>query len=94
MPTSSTTLATARARTYLQQLCKHFGHKVPVDFTPDTGTITLPFGTCTLRADDSTLTMTNTAPDTELDRMDQVIGDHFARFAFRENIAVTWTHHA
>lgn len=92
MATSTTTITTTRARTYLQQMCKHFGHKVPVEFTPDQGTITLPFGTCTLRADDSTLTMANTAEGDDLARMEQVIGDHFARFSFRENIEVIWQH--
>ncbi|QKV19003.1 DUF2218 domain-containing protein [Oricola thermophila] len=90
MATSTTTITTTRASTYLQQLCKHFAHKVPVEFTPDRGTITLPFGTCTLRADNTTLTMTTIAKGDDLARMEQVIGDHFARFSFRENIEVNW----
>ncbi|MDB6178725.1 DUF2218 domain-containing protein [Paracoccus sp. Z330] len=90
MPTSRATIPTARARTYLQQLCKHFGHKVPVEFTPEDGQITLPFGVCALRADDSALTLTNTADADSISRMDAVIGDHLARFAFREDITMTW----
>lgn len=50
MTSSTATITTSCASSYLQQLCKHFGHKVPVEFTPQTGTITLPFGTCLLNA--------------------------------------------
>lgn len=50
MPNSTTTVSSDRASRYLQQLCKHFAHKVPVEFTTETGQITFPFGTCTLHA--------------------------------------------
>lgn len=90
MPSSTATIETERASSYLQQLCKHFGHKVPVEFTPQAGQITLPFGTCTLSADTSSLTLTTTGEEDSIERLEQVIGDHLARFAFRENIAIAW----
>ncbi|MCR8724722.1 DUF2218 domain-containing protein [Frigidibacter sp. ROC022] len=90
MPSRTATLTSDRASSYLQQLCKHFGHKVPVEFTPEAGEITLPFGGCTLRADGSTLTLTVSGAETDLDRLQKVIGDHLARFAFRETPVLDW----
>lgn len=88
MTTSTATVQTTNASRYLQQLCKHFGHKVPVEFTPEAGTVTLPFGTCTLAATADQLTLTNEGQD--LSRMEQFIGDHLLRFAFRENLTLAW----
>lgn len=90
MPSSTATISTNRANSYLQQLCKHFGHKVPVEFTPETGRINLPFGTCELQAVETTLTLTASGELGSLKRLEQVISDHLARFAFRENITLTW----
>jgi len=94
MTTSIATVTTDRASTYLQQLCKHFGHKVPVTFTPETGEITLPFGSSALRAEDGVLTLSVTGDDTDLAKLEQFIGSHFARFAFRENLSLTWARNA
>lgn len=74
----------------MQQLCKHFAHKVPVDFAPGAGRIVFTFGTCTLRTEGALLTLTVTGESADVERLEQVIGDHLARFAFRENITVTW----
>lgn len=90
MPTSTATVHTSRASRYLQQLCKHFGHKVPVEFTPEKGEIALPFGTCALRAGDTALAITATGDAAEMDRLEKVIADHLLRFAFRENIDIQW----
>ena len=43
---------TERASIYLQQLCKHFTHKLPVTFTPEKGQITFSIGICRLEASD------------------------------------------
>lgn len=94
MTTSIATVTTDRASTYLQQLCKHFGHKVPVTFTPEAGEITLPFGSSVLRAEGGTLTLSVTGNETELAKLEQFIGNHFARFAFRENLQLTWARNA
>lgn len=90
MTQSIATIPTAHASKYLQQLCKHFGHKVPVAFTPEAGEITLPFGTCALSASEDALTLTNAGEARDLPKLETVIADHLARFAFRENPTVTW----
>ncbi len=84
--TSTAQVATASASRYLQQLCKHWAHKLEVAFDPTNGTIGFPNGTqITLDADESGLTSRIEAPDAEtLDRMKIVLAEHLDRFAFRE----------
>ena len=81
---------TENASRYLQQLCKHFAHKVDVEFTPLAGAVTLPFGTCILSATPDQLELTGTASPANLLRLERFLGDHLARFAFRENPKIEW----
>ena len=82
---------TAHASRYLQQLCKHWGHKFTVDFTPTHGEIALPFGPCILDAGEQTLTIVLSAKDAaDLPRFQEVVEDHIKRFAFREELAFDW----
>lgn len=84
-------IQTAHASRYLQQLCKHWGHKFVVEFTPTHGEITLPLGPCILDADGQSLTIVlKTADDANLPRFQQVVEDHIKRFAFREELAFDW----
>lgn len=92
-PTMSETTAiitTEHANRYLQQLCKHFAHKVEVEFTPDTGTVSLPFGTCHLSADPEHLVIKGTSKTSNLPRLERFLGGHLARFAFCENPTIAW----
>lgn len=50
----------------------------------------MPFGICTLQADDGLLTMTVESETADIPRLEKVIGDHLARFAFRENPSLVW----
>ena len=82
---STGTFATAHASKYLQQLCKHFAHKVEVTHDAHRGSVTLPLGPAELTADDTTLTVTVSAPDAEgILRAQSVIDRHLVPFAFRE----------
>jgi len=90
MPQSSAHFMTQHGSRYLQQLCKHFGHKVPVTFTQTVGEIRLPFGHCALAASDKALTLTASSPAADLARVEKVMGDHLARFAFREAPTLKW----
>lgn len=89
---STAVIQTPKASGYLQQLCKHFGHKIPAEFTATEGTLTFEVGTARLFADDTTLRMIVHGPD--LDRMEGIMGGHLERFAFREAITVVWTRDA
>lgn len=83
-------LTTEHGSKYLQQLGKHFGHKVPVTFTPTDGQVTLPFGTCQMTATDTDLSITVQGDARDLGRLERFVGDHLTRFAFRENPTLTW----
>jgi predicted O-methyltransferase YrrM len=86
------TVATDHASRYLQQLCKHFGHKMQVSFDERAGEITFPFGHCAMMALDGQLQVTLTARDHDtLDRLSQVVVSHLVRFAFREDLAFSWS---
>lgn len=93
LPTLSarTDIATPNASKYLQQLCKHFGHKVPASCETHSGSINFPAGACTLSATDSVLTIQLATPDAEaLTRLEGVMASHLLRFAFREELAIDW----
>lgn len=90
MSETTAIVTTPNASRYLQQLCKHFGHKVEVQFTPDAGTVALPFGTCRLSADGEKLVLTGSSESSNLPKLERFLGDHLARFAFRENPAIIW----
>lgn len=76
---------------YLQQLCKHFSHKVTVDFNPETARVDFPFGLCFMVATDNSLTFYIQSPKPEgLMRTQAVIDDHLLRFGFREELVIEW----
>ena len=83
-------LPTAHASRYLQQLCKHWGHKFPVEFKPETGRIELSAGILVLDADEQGLGVRLTADAAQLTRMEAVVADHLQRFAFRETLTFQW----
>jgi hypothetical protein len=81
---------TAHASRYLQQLCKHWAHKFPVEFTPEKGRIEMSAGVLILDADPEGLGLSLTADPDDLERMEGVVAAHLQRFAFREELAFDW----
>lgn len=79
------TYATTHAARYMQQLLKHFSHKVEVQLREADGHAALPVGPAVFTATarelrvEITLTTPEMAP-----RARAIIDDHLARFAFRE----------
>ena len=91
MPTSRVDVTTAYASRYLQQLCKHWTHKFPVEFDPNHGTIDLSLGRTVLDADAAALHITvSTDEGGSLERLESVVADHIKRFAFREEPIFDW----
>lgn len=87
MVLSSANVPTEHASRYLQQLCKHFGHKIPVTFTPESGQCTFVCGVARLRAEPASLQIDVEAPDDAQRVQTQgVIESHLLRFAFREEL--------
>ena len=86
MSVSIARVPTHSASRYLQQLAKHWSHKMEVAFTAEEGTIDFPNGSrLAMRADSETLDVVLTVPDGEDEgRMREVVASHLDRFAFRE----------
>ena len=91
VPKRRANVQTASGSRYLQQLCKHWGHKFKVEFTPTHGEIALPMGPCVLDADETKLVIVVSADDAEsLPRFEGVVAEHINRFAFRETLTFDW----
>lgn len=70
---------------YVQQLCKHWSHKLPVELEGDTGKVTFDGVVATMAADSQVIQVTLEGSDREqLDRLKEVVAQHLDRFAFRE----------
>ena len=88
---STTAIEMPNAGVYLRQLCRHFGHRVETTFGDRDGRISFAFGECELHAGDDRLELTAIADDGEArERVENVVGSHLERFAFREELRVTW----
>lgn len=83
---------TANASRYMQQLCKHFEHKITVEYDETSARAELPPGESRMQASPQELVITITAEDAEgLKSARAIVDDHLKRFAFRENFeGMTW----
>lgn len=92
MTRSTAIVKTEHASRYLQQLCKHWSHKMVVEFDAEKGKVVFPSGTqLTLTARDMDLTLDlDTDQISEFDRLEPVVEDHIKRFAFRETLDFAW----
>jgi len=95
MIVSEARVATAMGSRYLGQICKHFAHKLPVEYAETgagRGKIKFQSGTCILESDPHALRLRAEAGDAEsLARLEDVVARHLARFAFREELQITWS---
>ena len=100
--TSVATVPTAHGSRYLQQLCKHWGHRLAVDFTPQRGTVIFPRDArgadwpgdakLTLDArDDALECRLDASANAQLEALKGTVARHLDRFAFREApLAFDW----
>lgn len=87
MPKSTSSFETERASRYLQAMCKHFAHKVEVNYDAEHGTAAMPYGTLNMHAHNGALHFEIEAPDEQqLTRMKWIVVSHIVRFAFREKL--------
>ena len=86
MNVSIARVPTGSASRYLQQLAKHWSHKMEVSFTVEEGSIAFPNGShLVMKADSATLDVLLTVPEgDDVERMREVVASHLDRFAFRE----------
>jgi len=85
MATTTASVPTTQGSKYLQQLCKHWSHKLTVEFDAAKGVVTFPNAVATMEAQpDALLVTVETETPEDLDRMKGVVANHLDRFAFRE----------
>lgn len=85
MAKSTATISTENGWKYLQQLCKHWSHKLEVELGEQRGVVTFPEAQAVMTSDAAGLTVEIEAASAEvLDRMQGVVSSHLDRFAFRE----------
>jgi hypothetical protein len=78
-------VTTTHGGKYVQQLCKHWAHKLDVTLTQDEGIVRFPDAVATMSAEADALSVTIEAADAAtLERMQDVVARHLDRFAFRE----------
>ena len=85
VPTAKASVPTANAAKYIQQLCKHWSHRLEVDLSDRKGVVRFPDAVATLEADEDALLVTIEGEQSEtVERMKGVVASHLDRFAFRE----------
>lgn len=92
MPVTSARYVTPHGSKYLQQLCKHFAHKVEVTYDATSASVPLPTGQVTMAADAEALVVRIVAEDIRsMIQARFVIDSHLVPFAARENFTgLTW----
>lgn len=87
MLTKTATYETEHGKKYLQQLCKHFAHKIDVEYTDTHGECALPPGPAIMDADDKSIRINITAETEDgLKLAQHIIDSHIIKFAFREEL--------
>ena len=89
---SEARVLTTQGERYAGLLCKHAAHMTPhVEWTSPRGTIEFPdgMGTCSLLAEPDHLLLDVESDDADhLEKMQEIIAENIARFAFAEGIKV------
>ena len=85
MPIATAIVPTANAGKYMQQLCKHWSHKLEVDLSEQRGVVKFPAVVATFEPGADGLRVTIEGEEGEaVERMKGVVASHLDRFAFRE----------
>lgn len=76
-----------KASQYLQQLCKHFAHKVEASHSATEGRAELPGGLLTMQASGTMLQIEIVGEGPrEIAKARYILEEHLIRFAHRENL--------
>ena len=91
MKTSSTTIRTTEASSYIRKLCKHFAHKIKVTYDEKEGIAEFPFGRALMTAGSETLRFDISSDTFEgIRQIKYVLVTHLEKFAFRESLEIGW----
>lgn len=97
MYTVQSFVSTDRASKYLQQLCKHWSHRLDVNFDAHRGSVRFDRVVrdqcvAAFNATDEGLEINLSAgTHAALGMVTKAIEDHLRRFAFREQLTIAWT---
>jgi hypothetical protein len=85
MQIAKASVPTANAAKYMQQLCKHWSHRLEVDLSERRGVVKFPAAVATFDPETDALLVTIEGETSEeIERMKGVVASHLDRFAFRE----------
>jgi len=85
MPIATASVPTVNGGKYMQQLCKHWSHKLEVDLSEERGVVKFPAAVVTFEPAADALLVTIEGEEGEaVERMKGVVASHLDRFAFRE----------
>jgi hypothetical protein len=85
MPIAKASIPTVNGAKYMQQLCKHWSHKLEVDLSEQRGVVKFQAAVATFQPEAETLLVTIEGTESEVERMKGVVASHLDRFAFRES---------
>lgn len=76
---------------YINRLCKHFAHKVTVDYDDGQGEITFNLGKGTIvKHNDGLLLIAEANQQESLEKVVEVMDKHFVRVAWQEDVKLNW----
>lgn len=90
-PVSAITIATREPARIMTRLCKHWGHKFPVDLQPDHARVELSLGEVRFEVrPDGLHVQLQGKKDTDMLRFEQVLAEHAQRMARDEQYEWHW----
>lgn len=92
LPSSLARIATPKARNYMIQMCKHFGHKIKLTYDDAGGRIVFEQRVCEFDIRDPGVLVISLQAEDErgLHAIEDIIERHLRRFAFKEELAIQW----
>jgi hypothetical protein len=93
MASATARVPTTHGAKYVQQLCKHWAHKLEVELGEGTGIVRFKDGVAMMTSGPDALSVTVEADQEEpVERLKEVVAQHLDRFAFREApLSFEWT---
>lgn len=91
MPRLQAWIATPTASRSLTRLCRHFRHKIDVEYDEQKADARFPFGHCLMEATSEHLHLRCQAPDdASMARLQYVLDDHLRRFSREPDMVFDW----
>lgn len=85
MAAAKARVATAHGAKYLQQLCKHWSHRLDVEVSDHAGVVRFQDAVARMEAEAGALVvLVEAADEATVERIKGVVASHLDRFAFRE----------